>query len=300
VINFSMLRDNRHGVPPGSRQARLILLVHEEGWDGEVIEFHPRDVHLNPGRIDLHFGHQHLTFKDGVFHISISLENRPITLDLHIEPLTFPMLRSKATIGPGTIDWLVVPRLQVNGTLVCGSNLHRLVDAPAYHDHNWGHWLWGQDFAWEWGFALPAGSTHPWSLVFDCMTNRSRTQTQDLKLCLWKESRLVRIFAHQDILVVPSSYLHRRQVPKFPPIMALIAAEVTTDVPRTLDISARNGKDQLDLKFEAQDLAQIVIPNETDLGVTVINEVTGTIKASGQVKGDPVEIQGKGFFEFLT
>jgi len=300
VINFSILRDNRHGVPPGSRQARLILLVHDGGWDGEVVEFHPRDVHINPGRIDLQFGHQYLTYQKGIFHLSLSLENRPITLDLRIEPLTYPLLRSKATIGEGTIDWLVVPRLQANGTLVCGTRLHHLVNAPAYHDHNWGHWLWGQDFAWEWGFALPLRGTHTWSLVFDCMTNQARTETQDLKLSLWKGTRLVRIFAHQDIQVVPNGYLNLSHVPKFPPIMALVAPEMTTDVPHTLDIAAHSCNDHLDLRFQAQDVAQIVIPNETDLGETIINEVTGTIEARGQVKDEPVEMQGKGFFEFLT
>jgi hypothetical protein len=300
VVNFSILRDNRSGVPNGSRQARVILLVHENNWDGEVIDIPTRDVRINPGRIDLHFGHHHMFFREGVFNLSLALETRPITLDLKIEPLTYPLLRSRATIGPGAIDWLVVPRMQASGTIICDQRVHHLVNVPAYHDHNWGHWLWGQDFAWEWGFALPTSGTDMWSLVFDCMTNRARSQTQELKLCLWKGDRLVRIFAHRDIQVVPQGYLKRQKVPKFPPIMKLIAPEMTTDVPRRLDIEANTGKDHLTCHFEAEDVAQIIIPNETDLGETVINEVTGTMEAWGNVKGDTVEIKGKGFFEFLT
>ena len=281
-------------------QACVILLVQDGAWDGDVCEIPFRDVQLSPGRIDLRFGQNRLYFHDGVFRISVALESRPLTLELQIRPITYPLLRSRAPIGGGGIDWLVVPRLQANGTVICDRNVHRLVDAPAYHDHNWGYWLWGQDFAWEWGFALPAQSATPWSLVYDRMSNRGRGQAQELKLCLWKDDRLVRIFAHDDITIGRQGHVVRRQVPKFPRIMALVAPEMTTDVPRCLEIEAFSGSDHLHCHFEAEQVAQIVVPNETDLGETIINEVTGKISARGNVKGDPVEIEGKGFFEFLA
>jgi hypothetical protein len=257
-------------------------------------------VQLNPGRIELHFGHNLLQFQEGLFRISVALERRPITLDLVLKPVSFPLLRSRAHIGPGAIDWLVVPRLEASGTIVVDRHVVRLEKAPAYHDHNWGHWLWGHDFAWNWGFALPTASPVAWSLVFDSVSNRGRSQVQELKLCLWKGDQLARIFAHRDILVRPQGYLARGRVPKFPRIMGLIAPEQTTDVPRLLEIEAKSGRDQLVCRFESEDIAQLVIPNETDLGETIINEVKGRIKAEGTVKGEPVQIEGKGFFEFLA
>jgi hypothetical protein len=178
--------------------------------------------------------------------------------------------------------------------------VYRLHDAPAYHDHNWGAWLWGHDFAWQWGFALPAERSAKWSMVFECMTNRARSQVQQLKVCVWKGDKLARIFAHQDIHVAPQGYLPSRRVPKFPRVMALIAPEWTTDVPRRLDVEAVSGKDHLHCRFEAQDVAQIVIPNETDLGETIINEVIGRVRAEGRVKDQAVDIEGEGFFEFLS
>jgi hypothetical protein len=82
--------------------------------------------------------------------------------------------------------------------------------------------------------------------------------------------------------------------------MALVAPEWTTDVPRRLEVEAVSGPDHLRCQFEAQEVAQIVVPNETDLGETIINEVVGQVWAEGRVKGRPVSIAGEGFFEFLS
>lgn len=300
VVNFSITRDHRPAAAPGAHLARVILLVHDHGWQGKVADIPWRDAQINPGRIDLRFGGQRLAFEQGAFHLSIALEDQPITLDLRIRPLTYPLLRSRAPIGPGAIDWLVTPRLEASGTVVVGRRVHRLLAVPTYHDHNWGRWLWGQDFAWEWGFALPTQSETPWSLVFDRLTNRARNQVQELKLSLWRGDRLVRIFARDEIKVHPKGYRAQRRVPKFPPVMALIAPELTTDVPGEYNIEAITAQDHIVCSFAPEDLAQIVVPNEIDLGETVINEVIGAFHAEGCLKGETVKIEGKGFFEFLT
>ena len=99
---------------------------------------------------------------------------------------------------------------------------------------------------------------------------------------------------------LPQGFLTLSRVPKFPRIMSLIAPEVTTDVPRSLEIDAVSGADHIHFCFETQDLAQLIIPNETDLGETTINEAVGVINAAGIIKGQPVDFEGKGFFEFLT
>ena len=203
-------------------------------------------------------------------------------------------------MGQGTIDWLVVPRLAASGTIVVDRRVYKLENAPAYHDHNWGHWLWGQDFAWQWGFALPAKMDQAWSIVFDRVTNRARNQIQELKLSVWQEDKLQRIFAHSDIQVRERGYLHPERVPKFPRIMGLITPESTPDVPRTFEIEAASGDDRVRCLFQAQDVGQIVVPNETDLEMTVINEVSGLIEGEGVVKGKSFSVHGQGLFEFLT
>jgi len=299
VVNFSLM--NRPGALGYSRQARVTVLVEEAGaWDGEVFEIDPREVSLSPGRVDLRFGHNSLALREGLFRISAALDQRPITVDLQLRPLTYPLMRNRAPIGAGVIDWLVLPRLQASGVIVVDRRVHRLEQAPAYHDHNWGSWLWGHDFAWQWGFALPTGGANPWSLVYECMTDRARSQAEQIKLCLWKGPRLARIFSQQEVLFRPEGFLPPRNLPKFPPVMALISPERTTDVPRRLLVEAVSAEDRLEFCFEAKEVAQILIPNETDLGETVINEVVGKIRASGRIKDENVEIEGEGFFEFLA
>ncbi len=301
VVNFSLMNRPEEAGPGPTRQARVTVLLEEAGsWDGEVFEIDPREVHLAPGRVDLRFGHNCLALRDGLFHLSAALDSRPITLDLQLRPLTYPLMRNRAAIGAGVIDWLVLPRLQASGVIVSGRRVHRLEQAPAYHDHNWGSWLWGHDFAWQWGFALPAVEASPWSLVYECMTDRARSQATQIKLCLWKGPRLARVFSQQEVASRPEGFLPPMRVPKFPPVMALISPEWTTDVPRVLQIEAASAQDRLECRFEAQEVAQIIVPNETDLEETIINEAVGKFTARGRIKNEEVEIEGEGFFEFLA
>ena len=76
--------------------------------------------------------------------------------------------------------------------------------------------------------------------------------------------------------------------------------ESTPDVPRTFEIEAESGDDRVRCLFQAQDVGQIVVPNETDLEMTVINEVSGLIEGEGVVKGRSFSVHGQGLFEFLT
>lgn len=300
ILNLNLCGDTRPAASAGAPLARTILLVREESWDGDVDSIPSRDVLVRRGRVDVCFGHNSVRFRDGMFELSVALQNRPIALVLRLRPVALPLLRSKTPIGAGQISWLVVPRLVASGTVTVGRRVHTLSEAPAYHDHNWGHWLWGDDLAWQWGFTLPGPLDEPWCLVFDCLTNRARSQVLELRLALWKNEMLHRLFSQDEIQVRPAGFLAPSRVPKFPRAMAIIAPESTTDIPCRLDITAAAGGDYLHGHFEAEDVAQIVVPNETDLGLTIINEVSGRLKLAGNVKGEPVAMQGRAIFEFLT
>ena len=300
IINLSLIRDRVTTQGGGMWQARLIMLVREEGWDGDVDTIPGSEVKAKRGGLDLQLGHNSVQFRDGCFNLSVALEKRPITLLAQIEPLTHPLLRRNTPIGKGKISWVVVPRLAATGTLIVGRRVYRLKGAPTYHDHNWGDWAWGDDFSWQWGFALPQQPEMPWAVVFDRMTNRGRNKALELKLSLWKESKLHRLFMHEEIQIQQEGFLTLSSLAKFPHPMALAAPELTTDAPRRFIISAARQGDWLRSDFIADDLAQIVIPNEVDLGVTIINEVSGELALEGQVKGEPVQMKGRGFFEFLT
>lgn len=302
IVNFNICADTRPAAPSGSHVARFIILTYENhAWDGDVDTIPMRDVHISSGQIDIHFGHNSVYYEQDEFVLSAALQNRPITLSLRLKPIALPLvMRGNTPISVGSINWVVVPRLAATGIVTVDHRVYPLVDAPTYHDHNWGKWLWGHDFAWEWGFALSENEDAAWSVVFDRTTNRARSRTMELTLALWKDAEIFRVFTQREISIHPSGYLTLERLPKFPRVMALVAPETTTDIPRYFDIRARANGDHLDCRFEAQHVTQIVIPNDTDLGVTIINEVSGQLEVRGRVKGQTVDMQGRGIFEFLT
>lgn len=301
VVNLNLSGDTRPAAPLDSRVARVIVLAAGEVWEGAVDTIPARDVSVHPARVDLRFGHNVARFRDGYFELSAALQDRPVALALRLRPAALPLLvRNNTPIGAGTINWLVVPRLFASGTLTVGTRVHTLSEAPAYHDHNWGRWLWGHDFAWEWGFGLPDRVEMPWSVVFDRTTNRARSQALELTLALWKGEALHRVFTQHEVTVRASGLLAPRRVPKFPRVMTLIAPEATPDIPARLDLFAAAGRDHLHCAFIPESVAQIVIPNDTDLGITIINEVPGRLLLEGEVRGERVAAEGRGIFEFLT
>ncbi len=303
IINLSLMRDTRSEM---SWTARLIALVKKEGgWDGDVDTIPSRDVRARRGKIDLTFGHNTLLYQDGHFNLSLALENRPITMQLQFQPASYPLMRRNTHIAGGKISWVVVPRMLASGTIIVGRRVHRLDNTPAYHDHNWGSWSWGDDFSWQWGYAVPQQIEVPWSVVFDRMTNRGRSSALELKLSLWKNQKLHRLYLQDEIRTQQGGFVTQTRqedtlLAKFPRPMALLAPEQATDVPRRFEITAERGSERLECHFEAEDVAQIILPNDTDLGVTIINEVSGTMRVDGSVSGEMIAMQGRGFFEFLT
>jgi hypothetical protein len=303
VVNFSLSGDLRSAVPSDDQVARIILLAREadHGWDGDVESVPPRDVHARKGHVGMRIGSSTLGFDSTGFTLSVALQRRPLTARLSLEPRAVPLLaRADTPIADARVNWLVVPRLEASGVVVVDRRVHRLQRAPAYHDHNWGHWRWGQDFAWQWGFGLSAQADDPWALVFDRTTDRSRSTTMELTMGLWYGSELYRLFRQHEVAVQPAGYTPVRRILKVPRVMALLAPEQTTDIPKRLMVTAGAGRDRVQAVFTTEDAAQIVVPNETDLGVTVINEVPGTVAVEGTVKGRRVASSGRGIGEFLT
>jgi hypothetical protein len=297
IVNFNLGR-----APPPAQQgvpvARLIVLARHDRWEGGVETVPDGQSTISSGRIHLMFGESHLRFEAGVFHLSVRMKEQPIAAELQLEPLAMPLRSSEARLGDGTLNWVVVPALRAKGAVRLGDRVYRLDGAPAYHDHNWGAWRWGSDFAWQWGFGLPSRE-NVWSVVYSRMTDRTRTQDFDRKLCLWREGRLARLFSERDVEIRLEGFLRLASIRKFPSVMALAAPGDSTDVPRTLHVTARSNGDHLSLRFHAEDVAQIVIPNEIDLGVTAISEVCGRLELKGYVQGESISSEGTGVFEHV-
>jgi hypothetical protein len=300
LANFSLVDDVRPGARAGSEFARVVCLARESGWLGDLDEYTHDEVSVAPGRLALEFGANRAVLRDGGFDLKVRMRRLELELDLRLEPVTLPTLANNIFVDDcPPIHWIVLPRLEATGTVTIGGRLHRLQRATAYHDHNWGSFRWGKNFAWEWGYAAPDVSHNPWTLVFVRLCDRPHLSDLMRIMVLWRGREQLRLFHSDEVTVWHEGLLRAQKVFKLPRVMGLVSPGDATDVPKRFIARARRGSDHLDLEFVANDLAQVIIPNDDDLGVTIINEVSGHVSVNGKVGGERVEIDGTSIFEFL-
>ncbi len=301
VVNLNVAGDMRPAARPGSRVARVIVLARERQWGGDLETIAERQIELLPGEVWMRLGQNRLRFSDGRFSLVAALQGRPLVVEATLEPQTMPLaLGREVRVGLGSIDWFVLPRLSASGRVISGGRLHEFDGAPAYHDHNWGRWLWGHDFCWEWGFAHFEVAGEPWSLVYDRTLNRPRTHALELTLAVWRGSQLARIFSRREVGVGQSGYVDNGRPLRVPRPLAIAVPAAGGDVPRRLEVSAAVDGDRLRLTVELDDYAQILVPHETDLGTTVISEAAGRVRVEGLIRGSRIDASGRGIFEFLA
>jgi hypothetical protein len=302
LINFNLLDDRWAIASDGVEVQRVIAIARtDSGWVGGIDRFSADEVDLRPGDIGASFGPNRLAFEDGSYRVQVALKSAAIAADLIFEPATVPMLANNQPLSRSrVVSWMFVPRLLCHGTVTVGTTSHSVVGALAYHDHNWGNFEWGEDFAWEWGSALGAGSGSAWTMVFARMSDLGRNVSHGQGLFVWRSAHFHRLFRDDEIETQHVGRFSAAAPLKLPPVMALLSPGGTHDVPARLEVRARGTGDDLRLTFIAQDVVQIIIPNDADVeGVTVLNEVTGHVSARGMVRGSAVEMEGPGVFEFI-
>lgn len=302
LANFSLVDDVRKGARAGSELARIVCLAREgEGeWTGDLDQYERREVSTRGADLAMHFGASRAVFRDGSFELVVGMRQTPIEMDLLLEPQVFPTQANNLMVDDcPPIQWLVVPRWSARGRVRIGQNRYELENAVAYHDHNWGYFRWGKNFAWEWGYAAPDDEENPWTMVFVRLSDRSHLTDLMQAVFLWKGSRQERLFRADELTVWHEGLLRPRRVFKLPRVMALANPGQITDVPQRLQIRARRGSEHVDITFTTTDVAQVIIPNDDDLGVTIIHEVAGRVDVEGRVDGERVTIYGPSIFEFL-
>jgi hypothetical protein len=300
LLNFNLLDDRWATDPRRAEIARVICVARTDRWQGCVERFDGPDLAVSADGHHLRFGANELQYRDGVYHLTIRLPE--LTADLRLTPLTAPALANNQSLSAArTLCWLFVPRLEATGTVRAGGRTFRIRRAPAYHDHNWGYFRWGDDFSWEWGSGVPARAGNPWSAVFMRMGDRGRTVARCQGLYLWKGRHPRRVFRDDELSVEQSGQLRQEQILRLPPVMSLLAAGSGVDVPRLLRVVGQSEGDEVELRFHADAFAQILVPNENEpTGITVLNEVCGTVALSGRVRGETMAMEGPGVFEFVT
>src|SRR5262249_38503804 len=152
--------------------------------------------------------------------------------------------------------------------------------APAYHDHNWGSFRWGDDFGWEWGSVLPRRAQDPWTVVCMRMTDRRRRRATRQALYAWHGAEPVGVWRDGAMTFEHQGFLRRPPALTLPGVMRIVKSGAASDVPNRVTIAGR-GEDELEMRFEPEEYVRIVVPDEVDpLGVVVLNEVSGRITAS--------------------
>jgi hypothetical protein len=306
IVNFSTCADRRPAAPH-TLVSRVVMLIHDRdrGWSGAVETVPEESCRWTPGRIDAVLGKSWMSFSGGAFRIHAETDSPRFCADFTLRPLTQPIRRADSGLRDGALEghlsWVAVPRLIAWGAVKLGEDREvRLDAAPAYHDHNWGDWSWGQDFGWQWGFALPDEAANPWTCVFDRVLDLGRRADTGLRVLVWRGERLTRVFREEEVTLEIAGRRPAERVAKFPPVMGLLAPEQSTDAPERLIIRAASARDVFTWTLDTNSLAQIVIPAETHLGVVNINEVSARARVQGEIGGQSLDWSGEGIFEFLT
>lgn len=299
LINFNFLRE-RHA-DRCENVARVIAIARTETWEGGVDRIQSQDLHFKVGEIDARFGANLLLYSKGRYQLSLDMQDYPIRAELSIASASEVAVLRNFPLAPARkFSWAFVPRLIANGWLEVNGRRHLISDAPAYHDHNWGAFQWADDFAWEWGSALPEDPQNPWSSVLVRASDRGRRSSRCQLFMLWRDDKPFRIFSDEDLTIKPVGRLCRNNVLKVPRAMGLLAPGSAWDVPDKIQIEAQREEDSLTYEFVSEDYSQVIVPNEGPAGgVTALCEVIGSVHLNGIVRGEQVAMSGRGVLELV-
>jgi hypothetical protein len=301
IVNLSLAGDVRS---TGHGRADVIALVHtgRNLWHGGIDSFEGTAAMISEDALDLFIGRSGVRFRGGRYELKIELRDGELVGDIHLTPRSEPMMVWNDTpIGNGSINWLIVPHLDASGRLHAGHRSFQFSRSYGYHDHNWGHWRWGEDFAWTWGFAadVPSGNGSPvTTLVFDRTSDRSDAAAIEQTLALWRDGKLVKLFVRR-MLRAKKEGRFAGVIRRIPGAMNLVSPGRVLNVPSALRVSARDHDDWLDCDYRVDAALQIAIPSEFGFGVTGLNETFGTMRVHGVIGGAAISYEARACFEFL-
>ncbi|TFV58856.1 hypothetical protein E4P42_10155 [Mycobacterium sp. PS03-16] len=295
LVNLSLTHDGRGLIP------RVIVVVHHRTWTGAVERFEHTDVTVSADLSELAVGGNRITVRPDGYDIVVDLPTHQISGQIHCTSGSRPFVVNNQPVGDdGRMCWLFVPRLRADGRLRIAGREHRIADAVAYHDHNWGRFRWGDDFGWTWGTILPTTADDPWSLVFLQMTDRRRLRTLSQALYVWHRDEPAAIFRHAAVQTHIDGPLGRPADCTLPAPMRLVLNGRTPGVPERIRVSAERAGDTVHAEFRAQSYVRLAQPSEAHLDRSVVLcEAGGTAHVRGRVGGRDLDVVGTAVFEFL-
>ncbi len=301
LVNLSLMDGVQTGWIAAPEVARVALLARDRnGWVGALERFGRGEVQLAGGSLEARFGRNQLSFDGDRYRLEVSLDDGRLRASLAFEPRVTPALTNHLRLGRGgSVRWLLVPRVVARGSVVIDGREHDVRGALGYHDHNWGHFQWGGDFAWDWAIALPREAAVPWSLVATRVTDQRRLHRFTDSLLLWKHDQLVRVFRGEGITSLTSGIQRPRARPlRIPTAMWLAAPGSACDVPARYEVRGEGHGDVVELRLEIRDFAQIALPDDADDdGTTLFVEIRCEASVDGSVRGERVRFAGPALLE---
>jgi hypothetical protein len=284
----------------GEAVGRLIALLRDRdgAWFGDADEIRAADVDARHGRIDLRLGESAVRFARGGYDVDARLASGEVAARLRFEPLALPTIGTSVRLGAcEAMRWVVVPRLAASGEISIAGRRTAVDAAPAYHDHNWGTFIWGTDFAWEWAAIPPSRPDARFSFVYSRISDRARGRTLSQAILVWRDDESCRIFRDEELRVESEGLLRGGSRLRIPRVMRLVEPGHTADMPRRITARATRGSDRIELCLDLRDYAEIAVPNEDGLATTLLCEARASVEIHGTIRGESFAESGAAIFE---
>jgi hypothetical protein len=301
IFNFSLAGDVSRA---GAANADVIALCHlaSGGWFGGIDSYDAVAPQVATDRLLIELGPNRITFSDSAYHVTWRLRDESVALEARLSPRAEPMLIwNDAPVGSGNLNWLIVPDLDASGHLTVAGATKPFHQVVAYHDHNWGHWKWGEDFGWDWGFATAPRPIHDapaLTVVFGRTASRNRAAIYEQTMAIWNNAELVKLFTRRQVRARREG-CYAGDIPRLPGAARLIDQGRVLNVPAHYYVSARDDGDWLDIEYRIESALQIAVPTDFGFGLVDLNETFGSTRIRGEIGGLSVDFVTRACFEFM-
>lgn len=301
---IGLINTSLHG-PPWEEQGRAVgvALAHfpQFGWKSHVEILPSSQANIAPASISLRDIAVAMDPRTSRIHVSSRGSSNPIQAHFTVEPRGAPLdFEREMPLGSGWISWRLISDMSLGGEWTVQEHPQILQNAPAYHDHNWGRWHWGDDFGWEWGCFLrnPAHRSGA-AFVFARTTDRTHRRLGKPFLAVDHPSAHRRFGA--DSITVDTRGQLDVPLHRIPGGMAALHQEMAEpSLPASVRIRAAQGADSVVILFVGRAAAQIITADPYTGGYSFIHEIVGEYSSSGHLGNVTLETSGYAVFEYVT
>jgi hypothetical protein len=222
--------------------------------------------------------------------LKLQLPELGLLIDTVLVAQTAAATTSEKTLGVGgQLNWIARPHLRASGHVSLDGRTRRLVDVPAYQDHNWGRFDWGGDFAWDWIVLLPYDRQQP-SLVYSCISDGAVTTSAHQGMMLCGDTPGTRVFQAGELSVTRTGNLYQANPVRVPAALSLAVSGQQSCMAQHYRLQGRSRSDFLTVECTPGEAMQLLVPGTgDDQSLTILSEASGCARVQGKVGGQRVD-----------